>query len=947
MKSTFIKLNVLIVTSLLSVNAAFGGTKDSGGDPYVQQFINRAKKICDYFKGNRAMVSSVLDIDSFCQTVSQIDSSIKDEGVADLLEFTDEILKDKDGVNKPAIFNPETGFIRVNRAAWASLDPGDRLNLVALEISGILNIEARYEKIERLLRDKADLIESIPDAAVEAYQGPNRRLVGSDPGIFSSISNQDILIDGGVMGSGSEQTQNMIAFMQDWKSNPELFDQMIRPLLDGKRVFLVIHSIHGNYATVGKLTLSRDKEPSRDGRHHSKFEVYLMHFKKTRSIYGGVCAQEAPNLTSLERIRQCYLNLDLYQPQDDRVTGHFTDGMTTDQIGHSIQKVFTDLYESLLFQYARNKANLRSALREYLIVDYSMVSRSGDDRVLMEAAARAEGLVPSLVGPFSQPEFWVESDSVDYGSVRLSRGAKIAVENRLLFFSANFHCQEISSELPEIQGPFLIDRERVAKYIEARACSSYRMGYDFEESFLRALSEAGFWYDGKQKTWLKGEGASAPTEISNDLSLRELEFRITTERWTFDDVVTILTQKRDATESVKERLILSTLMATQLGKLAFPDQSIDFVYQDIIKDIKTKDYDIADFSIESVFNYLFRRASCVEGMSPEMAREIIDTVLTDPNTQKETLKELLYANIYWTTRECTYPFFEDIFLRTIDHPQFDIEGAKDLAIHMIDGFPWCRLENCDGAGKSKSFKGRAQVLRKLVEKNYVSEELKPLALRTITILDATKDFETHMSLETARPMIEALGLGAVKPVLVWFLDQDVPYEVRVEALNFILDHQGASSPLDALFFLSRREGNAVALWKYAFSYKVEPLPPALVERILRLAIEVSRGPEPVAVSFRYGMAYDLRYSSRTELKLDWEGIWREFIETAVKENENALKIFSESLRLCYEKQRHESKPVVCQIKGAARRLAQKLIEVDGVSENFRSSVAEVLALAHD
>lgn len=950
MKMTQVKLFIMgafcVMFSISSQVEA--GTKDSGGDPYVQQFLNRAKKISEYFRANKVEVEGVLDIDEFFRTVAKIDGSIKDESVADLLEFTDEVLKDKDGVTKPAVFNRETGLIRVNREVWKNFNSEERLIQVALEVSGLMGVQDRYQRIERLLRGKAEKIESIPDEAVELYSGV-RQMSNANFKVFSSISDKDYLIDGGVMGSGSPQTKDFVEALKDWRRHPDMFNAMIDNLLAGKRVFFVIHSIKGNYASMGFTTIERPD--AANGVSEIRFQTNLIHLRKTRPIFDGPCSGEAPTLSTLDRVRQCYLDATLYRYMNDYIEAYVDPEQGQNAADQEIHRMFNEFHDRLVAHYALNVEALRRVLRENLIVDYSMVSRFDHEKEIMEASIRAEKFIPSLVGPFLQSEFWVKTDDEDYRSIRIYKAARFAAENQLLYFDGNFVGREISDDLPLVRGPILLRRDIAEKYLSSGEWSYHSLGMDFEASFYDAFTEAGFWYDSQDKQWKEGEGRSKPVNVDVSLSPFEIVLRAQTERWNFEETSEVYQLIRQSLQSVNGRLEVDQVLLPSLIKLAKDVADLDSIYAQIIKDIGKGDYtlesDQVDVfrsgSVEGALRLLLQNASCSSGISVSRARELFDVILANPTTSTEVLKLAVAVHTNLSQENCEYPFADEILLRVIDHPNYD---PSDRAIwrYMMDALPGCVFSDCEGRFPALSASQRSVILKRLVERNQIRDEFMPATLRMTQILDEWASFESFQNTESAKEMIARLGLGATKPLLRWFLSANVSSSSQVSLLRALLDQENRSSPEDYFSSVSASYGSILVLVEFLFSELVEPLPQDIANRILALALSNKPGVESGKGYIRSRITYFISRGSKAQMNLEWESLWTSVVEASRLDERNLTTLLL-GLRFCYEESESWPSPEICGVPGAAKHLLDQMSKIDGLSQKFYQEVQAVLRLA--
>jgi hypothetical protein len=153
----WLRWGALLALSVMGVSAR-AGTRDSGGDPMTQEFLTLAENLAKYFVDYQAMLNLPFPASAFAAKVRELDASIKNESVPDKIEFTDAVLRDRDGVEKSAVFNQDTGLIRVNRTAWSLFSDRQRLVQVTLEIGGLLKVPLRYETADRLVGDSAEAL---------------------------------------------------------------------------------------------------------------------------------------------------------------------------------------------------------------------------------------------------------------------------------------------------------------------------------------------------------------------------------------------------------------------------------------------------------------------------------------------------------------------------------------------------------------------------------------------------------------------------------------------------------------------------------------------------------------------------------------------------------------------------------------------------------------------
>ncbi|MCB0355664.1 MAG: hypothetical protein KDD40_01575 [Bdellovibrionales bacterium] len=120
--------------TLLVCTTAGAGSKDSGGDPKVQQYLDFAYQLSVFFKENPLNFDLTFSADEFSEQVKKMQNSIADENIEDMIQFTNEILKDSSGIEKPAIFNSESQIITVTDSKWMQFSLEEKMFNVAMEV---------------------------------------------------------------------------------------------------------------------------------------------------------------------------------------------------------------------------------------------------------------------------------------------------------------------------------------------------------------------------------------------------------------------------------------------------------------------------------------------------------------------------------------------------------------------------------------------------------------------------------------------------------------------------------------------------------------------------------------------------------------------------------------------------------------------------------------------
>lgn len=505
---------VLIVTVLLPV-FTIAGTKDSGGDPMVQQFLDYGRKLSIFFEKNPYSIVLSFNAQDFSQIVKDLEKSIKDENLTDRIEFTDSVLHDKDGVEKPAVFNGETGIITVNRDEWRKDTPEERLIQVMLEISGLLKTPLRYENAEQMIRSRASVILSIPvrDPDTE-YSGPGRQIVGTDPSIFGKIRDEKILLDMGFFGSGDEKNHQTVAFLTSPEKFPNgLFNLAARASREDG-LFLQFNGIGGDKAYVSHITL-RVGESSDPGKRVLRIQIYSLLFERYNQVYLGDCYEGGIKLNPLDRLNHCYLNQQVYRSYDDLYNGQVEidvdpskpevslDSEMFDKVlAPEMIKTVSELHESLLGYFSIDTDTLRAALRDHFVNDYSRALYQEYGQIaLLLASAHTFGLEPTLDGPFVETAFWEKKSGKDSSAKRFYEAARALGEHGLVYVDHNIKCSPSQEGKNDgFQGPYVISKKKI---LEHRDCISYLMGImDYEAGLFKAMAAYGFYYDAKAEVWI-------------------------------------------------------------------------------------------------------------------------------------------------------------------------------------------------------------------------------------------------------------------------------------------------------------------------------------------------------------------------------------------------------------------------------------------------------------
>lgn len=490
-----------MMLSFLFISVSFaGGTKDSGGDPMVQQFLDMGHRLSQYFSLNPYKADLGFDPKKFQEIIVDLDQSIKDEAVEDKLEFTSLVLKDSSGVEKPAIFNSVGGSIKVNRECWTVFTKEQRLIQVALEVTGLMDLESRYEIVGRLLENKAQFILAMNiTSARRDYTLPGWSIVGQDPGQFAKITSDQVLLDGGVLGTGAQNLASLLQFFNNPFAHQDWMAQIDRGWKEDHRFYLLLHTPAGNWASVSSFYVTRDDQ-------FLYFNIYTLVFEARGPIFREDCRPEVRQIDPLTRLKQCYLDQNLYYPNDSLVVERVElKNLDMNKLELGFKKSNKKFEQVLVNKLAKSTTHVSGALRDYFLTDYSKVMWPAYFQKLIQLATLdAHYIDPSLVGPFAETPFWMKSGTRELrpSSTKLFKAAKLMAENNLVFDDVTAQCNSLDEEHGELSGPFVINKYLYQKYLQAQKCMHVAMlQNDVEETLYGLLENLGYRFKQSTAEW--------------------------------------------------------------------------------------------------------------------------------------------------------------------------------------------------------------------------------------------------------------------------------------------------------------------------------------------------------------------------------------------------------------------------------------------------------------
>ena len=502
-KTVFVGLSISL-TGLLPAQMAFAGANGSGGgEPIAQQFIATAERLAIFYKENPFHASLPFSADAFKQKVEVLDQSLKDENAKALLECTDTVLKNHAGIEKAALFDQSSSSIRLNRSAWRlyDKDPEGRLALITMEISGLIGLtESRYENALALVHGHAAVILSIPldaDKRGGSNATDGMRVVGQDPDQFNHITDLDVLIDGGVLGTGDAGNQRVERFLNNPAQDKEWFSSIQTAWKNNRPAFLLLAGPDGNTASISSIYPAVWSESTDEG-----VGIYSLFFRKYRQIYDGACVGEARKLSALDRLTNCYLESAHYAAYDTVSSAKYPTPRSSDAFAKASQDAMGKLKSGLLFFFAQDERALETAVRDNYLQNYSSLVISLYKRHVLNQTLRANGFVSSLVGPFPNTAYWIKTSAQDAPAIRSFSALKALAKLGLGFMDGGTAC---SLNGQKDQGPKLVPIERIRAYEHGpeKTCVSmyYWVPNEQDTELYKTMVKAGFFYEYDAKTW--------------------------------------------------------------------------------------------------------------------------------------------------------------------------------------------------------------------------------------------------------------------------------------------------------------------------------------------------------------------------------------------------------------------------------------------------------------
>lgn len=508
---------------LVSLNAFAqhrrGPGDGGGGDPLTQQFIVMGKQLAAFYGVNPFSAQLPFLANEFSKKIETIDESIRNEDIKDLVEFVPEILRDQDGVQKIALFNKKEGSVQVNIERWKQASDEERLIAITMEVSGLLSVPLRYENAYNLVKNRTALIVSVPYRTEKTNldtSGGESRLVGYNQDQFAQITSNDVVIDAGVIGLGTENEKRLINFLSNPMSDKE-WSVLVKKAWDMERpAYLTASTKDRSKAFVSSIYLTYQYSHTEENPIDvGEVSIYSFFFTKLKQVYLGPCSSgyEAKDFSAVDRILNCYINPQYYRALDFSDRALVPTAEAQEILQATLGKALHSLKESLDFIFATDEDIVEDALRENYIYNYLSLFEVFPPHYnrILTASLRAHQLKPSLTGPFENSAFWVKTSEKDERSLRFYLAMKTLAENDLGYIGQHSSCylkdkDHRAVEGTVLDGPAVVSLKKLKELKRLGHCVGWQK--DKEEIDLqlyRAMKKEGFYYDYSTKQWFRNK----------------------------------------------------------------------------------------------------------------------------------------------------------------------------------------------------------------------------------------------------------------------------------------------------------------------------------------------------------------------------------------------------------------------------------------------------------
>lgn len=661
-----------------------GPGEGGGGDPDAQRFIFLSSKLARFYSENPSNLELPFSADDFSAAVARLDASLKDPAAVDLVSFTQAQLLDEDGVQKVALFDKILGTIQIHRPYWSAATDEDKFILINMEIAGLLGIDVRYEQALALVKDRAALIFAMPVAETGESTPIGWWLAHQDPNIFARISANDIVIDGGVIGTGSATNQRVVEFLANPANDQEWYSLAQQAFTQGLPAYLLLRDADGTRAT---LTAFRQTP--------NGFPTYtLLFFTKSKPV--GQCEHNASELSTLERIKNCLFDTRFYQTGD-------------------MESVFSDLAQNLENHFAYSTEILETALQFFLIQDYTGIVTPQFRSYVLIKTVRAHGLTPTL-GKNEIP-FWERGSSINPQDLRFFKALERMAHDRMGFYPGQhrqcmyLHAGEMLNSTDE--KPRIVPLNELHVMIQEDRCL-LRNGDGFDGKFYRALAQHGYEYDDLTSEWtLRSPRTVSEYLIQSQFSVvNEIETKIITENLSPALSTQLIEQALDSSSLVQRLAIYDLLSRWQL--LGLEADQATRLYRRALREMRQAtqnpkaDSQDLEWSIGSVYpleqfvETSFQLAFNSRLISTEFSTEALREILQAPWLDARIAQNLLHAS-YRPIDEQNTNNFELALASMLNKPFLDVFMAQQIYSQLLEA-------------NSVNFKIRLEILTQLIDR---------------------------------------------------------------------------------------------------------------------------------------------------------------------------------------------------------------------------------------
>jgi hypothetical protein len=482
---------------------ASDGTKDNGGDLLVQEFISKAYQLANFFEKNPLGLTINFSAAEFKNQIERLNASINEDPEQvqpDLIQFVTKTLYDSSGLEKPLIYNETRRDIKINNNRWLNFSDEEKYQHICAEVFGLMNLTLdRYRLAFELVQNHSATIMGYNFTDPKnCYQALRRNAYGKSMCQFSQIQADDLIINGKLLGSGTETNTNFIDFLKDSSSNKLWVKQIFDRLQLGRGAFFIANGPDGRLATVTHLQIQTDTQTS--GR---KLVATSLLFSRI-AIGSYLCWADQEGYP-FHQITHCLLDSNAYDSTADSIEIDLT-GNDLVAASTAIRELNRSLYALYVQHYALSDFSVTNAILLNSLRDFSQTAE--DYRLTARVnALYANDLEPDLVGPFEARGPWYWKTAMDkksqkiVGAKKIQSALEIILHRKSIYLNSNWECTDSENEPSQMIGPMIVKKDTFAKWQSQNACLRYRMGSDFAHGLFLAMEKIGFNYDQSSETW--------------------------------------------------------------------------------------------------------------------------------------------------------------------------------------------------------------------------------------------------------------------------------------------------------------------------------------------------------------------------------------------------------------------------------------------------------------